>query len=45
MQPWQVSLMPIQAMQQAWGQSLVEWYNGRAKTLHRQVSPQVSALQ
>ena len=41
-QPWQVSLMHVQAMQQAWGQSLVEWYKGRAKTLHHQVTPRVS---
>ena len=45
MQPWQVSLMHIQAMQQAWGQSLVEWYKCRAKTLHHQVTPRVSELQ
>eukprot|EP00891_Asterochloris_glomerata_P007826 jgi/Astpho2/7826/fgenesh1_pg.00117_%23_36_t len=38
-QPWQVSLMHVQAMQQAWGQSLVEWYKCRAKTLHHQVTP------
>ena len=43
-QPWQVSLMHVQAMQQAWGQSLVEWYKCRAKTLHHQVTPRVSEL-